>query len=163
MAGTVLRESRPSSTSYMPHHPSNCSEYYAVDHKHRADVGRMEVSKGSSGPTWEPNLHHRALMASSDSLDHSSGLVGRAGSCPSCGSVGLGCSSLGGRGTGWHAWYLKSRVQRWMVSPSSRGHPAHKAMDLDVQCCELSLEALCCLLLATWLRKFCPMYLPRGQ
>lgn len=130
-AGTVLRGSKPTSTCHMPHHPSNCSEYYAVGLKHGADVGSLGVSRGLSGPTWEPNLHHRALMASSDSLDHSSGLAGRGGSCPGCGSVGLGCSSPGGKGTGQHAWYLEIEVRNsisWFLrAPYPQGNGPESA------------------------------------
>lgn len=61
---------------------------------------------------WETHLHHRAQRPGSDSPAHSSGLGDKAGSYPGSGSVGLGCSSPEGRGTGWRIWCLKNKVQR---------------------------------------------------
>lgn len=60
----------------------------------------------------ETHLPRRARRPASDSPAHSSGQEGRVGSCPGSGSVGLGYSSPEGRGTGWHTWCLKSKVQK---------------------------------------------------
>lgn len=65
---------------------------------------------GASGVLWETHLRRTGQMPGSDSPARSSGQGGRAGSHPGSGSVGLGCSSPEGRGTGWRAWCLRSKV-----------------------------------------------------
>lgn len=65
---------------------------------------------GASGVLWETHLRHTGQTPGSDSPARSSGQGGRAGSHPGSGSVGLGCSSPEGRGTGWRAWCLRSKV-----------------------------------------------------
>lgn len=90
-------------------------------HPRSGDRDRWELLR----VLWETHLHHRVQKLGSDSPAHSSGLGDKAGSCPGSGSGGLGCSSPEGRGTGWHIWCLKSKVQRRESSWAKPGEGAH--------------------------------------
>lgn len=78
---------------------------------------------GASGVLWETHLRRTGQTPGSDSPARSSGQGGRAGSHPGSGSVGLGCSSPEGRGTGWRAWCLRSKVHRRSQPAGARPGP----------------------------------------